>query len=366
MNAMKKFLLAALAALCVALGAAAQHWGVRPKLLNQQAWSMIVIPDPQCYTNYKANQPIINLMTAWIASNVDSLNIKTALCTGDLVDRNNTPVANRKNGDQTSTQMWQAISSAFANLDGVLPYVVCTGNHDYGFTKTSENRQSQMGKYFTSDRNPCWQKSLVSVCHNAYDEPTLENAAFEIETNSQWGRLLVLSLEFTPRDTVLRWAKALVDKPRYRDARVIVLTHSYIDKHGKWKQRERYPLCQQPDANCGEQIWQKLVYPSHNICMVVCGHVCSIAPYKDNVAFSYARNQSGRRVAQMMFNAQTADGYWQGNGGDGWLRILEFQPDGHTINVRTFSPLFAASGLTCDHAWRTDDYDQFTIDLGTE
>lgn len=65
----------------------------------------------------------------------------------------------------------------------------------------------------------------------------------------------------------------------------------------------------------------------------------------------------------MMFNAQTADGEWAGNGGDGWLRILEFEPDGHTIGVRTFSPLFAVSKITCDKAWRTASYDQFTIDL---
>ena len=63
----------------------------------------------------------------------------------------------------------------------------------------------------------------------------------------------------------------------------------------------------------------------------------------------------------MMFNAQTADGQWFGNGGDGWLRILEFKPDGKTIGVRTFSPLFALSPLTEKLAWRTASYDQFDV-----
>ena len=40
----------------------------------------------------------------------------------------------------------------------------------------------------------------------------------------------------------------------------------------------------------------------------------------------------------MMFNAQTADKQWFGNGGDGWLRIMEFMPDGKTIKIKTFSP----------------------------
>lgn len=51
------------------------------------------------------------------------------------------------------------------------------------------------------------------------------------------------------------------------------------------------------------------------------------------------------------------------NEGDCWLRILEFKPDGKTIGVRTFSPLFALSKLTKHLAWRTADYDQFEIVL---
>ena len=116
-------------------------------------------------------------------------------------------------------------------------------------------------------------------------------------------------------------------------------------------------------ANYGEAIWQKLVYPSKNICMVICGHECEIAPYKDNVGFSIEKNAAGKDIPQMMFNAQTADGQWHGNGGDCWLRILEFLPDGRTVSVRTFSPMFALSPVTCDKAWRTAGYDQFTFDM---
>ncbi|MBR5613235.1 MAG: serine/threonine protein phosphatase, partial [Bacteroidaceae bacterium] len=71
----------------------------------------------------------------------------------------------------------------------------------------------------------------------------------------------------------------------------------------------------------------------------------------------------GRKVVQMMFNSQNGDGDWNGNGGDCWLRILEFKPDGKTIGVRTFSPLFALSKLTKHLVWRTADYDQFEIVL---
>ena len=52
------------------------------------------------------------------------------------------------------------------------------------------------------------------------------------------------------------------------------------------------------------------------------------------------KNAAGKAVNQMMFNVQVLGGGWEGNGGDGWLRILEFMPDGRTIQVRTYSPLF--------------------------
>lgn len=63
----------------------------------------------------------------------------------------------------------------------------------------------------------------------------------------------------------------------------------------------------------------------------------------------------------MMFNSQALGGGWHGNGGDGWLRILEFMPDGETIAIKTFSPLFAISPTTESHAWRRESFDEFEI-----
>lgn len=65
----------------------------------------------------------------------------------------------------------------------------------------------------------------------------------------------------------------------------------------------------------------------------------------------------------MAFNAQAMGGGWQGNGGDGWLRILEFLPDGKTVQVYTFSPLFAASPATKHLAWSTETFNDFSFSL---
>jgi len=65
----------------------------------------------------------------------------------------------------------------------------------------------------------------------------------------------------------------------------------------------------------------------------------------------------------MVFNAQALDGGWKGNGGDGWLRILEFMPDDKTVKDRTFLPFFTTSPTTQEHAWRMADYDQFKFEI---
>ena len=85
--------------------------------------------------------------------------------------------------------------------------------------------------------------------------------------------------------------------------------------------------------------------------------------YSPTSSYRVDKAADGREVFQMMFNSQQGDGDWNGNGGDCWLRILEFKPDGETISVRTFSPLFAQSRLTQKFAWRTASYDQYDIKI---
>ena len=59
-----------------------------PALENKDSFSMILFGDPQTYSKFSFSQPIFELMTAWTAAHKDALNIKAALCTGDLVELN--------------------------------------------------------------------------------------------------------------------------------------------------------------------------------------------------------------------------------------------------------------------------------------
>ena len=98
--------------------------------------------------------------------------------------------------------------------------------HIYGYEK-AENRLCHLPDYFPSERNSCWKKSLVERGLNYQGIPTLENAAYEFETYT-WGKLLLISLEFAPRDEAIEWAAKVAGKAKYKNHKVILLTHSYM------------------------------------------------------------------------------------------------------------------------------------------
>ena len=338
----------------------AQHRADRQQLTNPASFTMILMGDPQGYVKYDLNQPLLELCTAWIADNVEHLRIKTVLCTGDIVEQNENIIRNRNMLNQTSREMWEASSKAFARLDNKTPYIFSPGNHDYGYQR-AENGMTRFPEYFPFERNPAWREVCVDALPNRNGIPSLENAAFEFK-DPNWGSVLVITSEFHPRDEVLAWAKKLAEG-KYKDSKVIFMTHGYLLQGPSAQLIEKDDYDIHP-GNAGLQIWEKLLRPSANINLLICGHAGDgNQKFSDNVAYRIDKNSAGKNVHQMMFNVQTLGGGYEGNGGDGWLRILEFLPDGKTIKVRTYSPLFGISPSTKHLAHRTDSYDQFDIIL---
>lgn len=329
-----------------------------PQLSSHDSWSMIIIPDPQTYVKFGRNQPLFELMTAWIDENIDHLNIRMVLCVGDLVEHNEMINPDGEFGNQPSKLQWESVSRSFERLDGKVPYITALGNHDYGY-KSIENRKSNFNQYFPVDKNFQNRKILRDVALNAAGIPTLENASFEI-TSPHGRKMLFLSLEFAPRDTIVSWANTIVNSEKYKDHTVVLLTHSYLNANNDHIVKENYPI---EDFNYGKAIFDKLVKPSNNIQMVFSGHIGSPDDAKAHVGFRTDSNAAGQKVQQMVFNAQALGGGWMGNGGDGWLRILEFMPDNKTIQVKTFSPFFAISPTTQQFAWRRAAYDEFSFEI---
>ena len=329
-----------------------------PKLTDDASWTLVVLPDIQSYVKFSRNQGILDLMAGWIEENVHELNIAMVLCTGDLVEQNNILRGDGVNGNQSSLNQWRAVDRSVSRLDHKVPYILAAGNHDFGYANI-ENRHTFYDTYITADRNPLNEQMLQEYYYSEAGTPTLANATFEwIDPNGI--PYLFLNLEFAPRDEVLAWASKAISQEKYRDHRVIILTHSYMNSRNERIVREGYPV---ENANYGQAIWDKLIYRSPNVAMVIAGHIGGPDNPKSHIAFRQDEKADGQTVTQMVFNAQALGGGWHGNGGDGWLRYLEFMPDGTTVKVKTFSPFFALSPSTWEKAWRTADYDEFEFEI---
>lgn len=365
-----RYLMLALFALLSIDSAFAQTAYQKPALEQKESWSLIMMPDVQNYVKWGRNQPILDLMMAWIEENVDSLNIKMVVCTGDLVEQNDI-INNGHDGDQSAQRQWEVVTNSFSRLDGKVPYIAATGNHDYSVDKKG-NRTSRFSEFFKIDKNSLNRQAIVQNSTNEAGEPTLENSAYEVKSLN--GKdYLFMTIEFAPRDTVLTWAKKIADMEQYRNHCIVLLTHAYLNNKDKltsgdvkWFTYEPYSInniiqkstaIKLPYSNNGQQIWEKLIQPASNIEMVLCGHV-SGEGYRND------KNAANKSVHQILFDAQSmGGGHRNGNGGDGWLRILEFFPDNKTVKVKTFSPFFGASPTTQQFAWKKDARNEFTLEL---
>jgi hypothetical protein len=297
-------------------------------------------------------------MTAWIAENIDTLQIKMVLCTGDLVEHNNILKGDHPNGNQSSINQWRAIDRSVGRLDNKVQYILAAGNHDFGY-KSIENRHTNYDEHITADRNALNERMLREYFYNEEGMPTLANALFEF-TDPNGIEYLFLNLEFAPRNEVLDWAAKAIGQEKYRNHRVVILTHSYMNSKNERIIKENYPIT---NGNYGQAIWEKLIDGSSNVVMVVAGHIGGPDNQKAHIAFKQEKKRDGEIVTQMVFNAQALGGGWHGNGGDGWLRYLEFMPDGVTVRVKTFSPFFAISPSTTHMAWRRTEVDEFQFKM---
>lgn len=348
----------------------AQQVYKKPELENKDSWSMIMIPDIQNYVKWGRNQPILELMTAWIEENIDTLNIRMVVCVGDLV-QNNEKITKDYDGDQSTQKQWEASARSFDRLNGKVPYMMATGNHDYSVDRQG-NRTSRYNEFFTVDKNFLNGKYLVQNARDEQDQQTLANSAYELK-DINGKDYLFMTIEYAPRDTVIAWAKNVAAMKQYKNHRIVLVTHSYLnpkdelaDKQNSWLLWEPYQVDGKilksksialPTSNNGKQIWEKVVKPAGNIEMVLSGHF-SGEGYKEGI------NDLGKPVHQIIFDSQAMGGGGRsGNGGDGWLRILEFLPDNKTVHVKTFSPLFGASPTTHEHAWKTDTRNQYTVEF---
>jgi hypothetical protein len=170
------------------------------------------------------------------------------------------------------------------------------------------------------------------------------------------------------------WANQIL--AAHADTPAILITHAYLYRDGTRYDHvgapgqqfnpHAYVTMGQPGSsiNDGAELWTKLVEPHSNVKLVFSGHDVNGGGIPPGTAARLAsRRGDGTIVHQLLANYQTcvgapceksANGELV-HGGNGFLRLLRFPADGHTVAVETYSPYLGQS--------LSDAANQFTIDV---
>jgi len=286
-------------------------------------FTVVTLPDTQYYA--AAHPDILDAQVEWIRRERAGRQLALVVHEGDIVDRD-------------EPDQWARAASSLRLLDGVVPTVLATGNHDYAVRGRRVTRDTLLDRYF-----PPRSSGLY--------EPGRNENRFEI-VDAPGGPWLILSLEFGPRDGVLAWADRIAR--RYAALPAVVVTHAYLtsddDRFDHLGQRQQLwnPHRYLDDraagsVNDGQEIWDKLVSRNDNILFVLCGHDLG-----DGVGRLTSVRADGTTVHQILANYQM-----QAQGGGGYLRLMQFSPAERRVHVRTYSPYF--------DAFKTDPDNDFTL-----
>ena len=290
-------------------------------------FTLALLPDTQIYTwKHPETYPA---QTKWVADNSKRYNTAYVLHVGDITQHN-------------TNHQWQIAADAHALLDAKgIPCAITTGNHDLGPEGRAGTRETPFAKYFPLAAFKRWP-----TFGGIYDqEPYSTDNNFHLfeAGGRKW---LILCLEFGPRDDVLRWGNEIVAKHPERSA--ILVTHAYLrpdntrfNRHAFIKLKsidvnmgiDSYGLAKAPGGfNDGEDIWKKLVSQHANFALVVSGHACFTGRLD-------SEGKHGNSVHQMVVDYQNGK-----DGGQGFLRLLQFHPDGKRVSVADYSPLLDQVG----------------------
>jgi hypothetical protein len=290
----------------------------QPPLPKDGSFTVAVLPDTQMYCQH--NPAGFLAQTKWLVDHRKERNIAAVLHLGDITNHN-------------SPEQWEVARKAMCQLDGQLPYFFVPGNHDYSDGGRATDRSTLLNDYF-----PASKFEGLPTFGGTYDkEPaSMENSYHLFSAAGR--KFLVIGLEFGPRADVVRWANEVAGKHADREA--ILITHAYVyhddtrhdwDKYGtrqKWNPHS-YGVAKasSDDVMDGEELWQNLVGQHENFILTLNGHVLY-----DGLGRVTTETSAGRKVHQMLVNFQMKP-----NGGDGWLRLLEFTRAG-TVEVHDYSP----------------------------
>ena len=278
------------------------------------SWTLVLLPDIQNYSQYYPG--LLLAQTAWIVQNQSKHNIKFVLQLGDITNHN-------------AVEEWENARMALSLMNGRAPYAFCPGNHDYGPGGNASTRETHLNEYL-----PLKDYALTPTFGGAMVPGKMDNTFHLFEAGGR--KWIVLALEWAPRDVTVAWANKVMNEHPGRKG--ILITHAYMNNndlrydHTDTENPQTYNphLYSTPGSkNDGRQLWEKLV-SKHDFVFAFNGHVLG-----DGTGYLAEKNKKGKVVHQMLANYQMRQ-----LGGEGYMRLLEFLPDGKTVQVKTFSPLY--------------------------
>jgi hypothetical protein len=299
---------------------------------REGSWSFVLLPDTQCYS--ESYPDVFRSQTEWIARQREERNIQCVLHLGDITNNN-------------VHSEWQAARTAMELLraEGI-PHLLVPGNHDIGPWGSATSRESHFSDYFIQRR--CM---VPGRSENAYLPLTIGES-----------KVLILGLEFGPRDATVAWANDIV--ARHPDHHAILVTHAYLYADGSrydWGAKGRdqswnpngYGVATieaegQHGVNDGEALWQKLVSRHPQFAFTFNGHVLH-----DGIGHLVSTGAASQDVHQMLVNYQCGTQPDRKKGGGGFLRLITVQQDGRTVEVADYSPYY--------DQWLSDPDRKFTL-----
>ncbi|MGG1246464.1 metallophosphoesterase [Bacillus spizizenii] len=278
-------------------------------------YTFIWMSDTQYYA--KSYPHIFDRQTEWIKDRHKHLNIKYVFHTGDIVD------------DSADIRQWKNANRSMSVLDKRgIPYGVLAGNHDVGH---KDGSYRAFGKYFGSDR---FDKKL----HFGGSYKNNRGHYDLISSNGNDYIMLYMGWGITNED--IAWMNQVLKK--HPDRMAVLAFHEYLLVSGN-----RSPI--------GEKIFKKIVKPNPNVVMVLSGHYHS-AMRKTDELDDDGDGKPDRLVHQMLADYQGGP-----EGGQGYLRLLQFDQANDMVHVSTYSP-----HLQDKNYYDTDTYgnkDEFTLSL---
>lgn len=262
-------------------------------------FTLVVLPDTQLYS--ESYPSVYDNQTQWIVNNAGSMKTVFVTHEGDVVNVNG------------QTIQWQRANSSMSKLDGSVPWGIAPGNHDLDSNLTNYNT------YFGYSRF-----SGKSWYGGAYQNTNTNS--YELFSGGA-DNYVIFHFQYGVNDSVLAWANTTL--AGYPNSRVIVTAHDYMSSAGT-------------RSTTGTLIWNSFVAPhADQVFLVLCGHTVAEALRTDIVG--------GHTVYQILANYQDRP-----NGGNGWLRTMEFRPTEDKIYAKTYSPYL--------NSYETDSNSQFTLD----